>query len=230
MFIVPIVVGDWQTNCYVLSPGEPDADGPQPAVIIDPGVDAEPAVRQVLDQHCLIPEAFLCTHGHFDHVCDAAKLANDFGVPVWLHPDDQPMITEPVRGLGPGSEPIIEQIAGSLTLPAPTDMRDMVDGEVLTVAGIDFELIHAPGHTPGSTVLRIDAQGQPLAFTGDVLFAGTMGRVDLPGGSMAQMKETLNRLTVMIDPKTGILPGHGQSTTMARELQTNPYLSKEAPC
>ncbi len=197
-------------------------------MIIDPGAQAELKVRQVLNEHGLHPEGIICSHGHFDHVADAASLANDFAVPVWLHPDDRPMLTEPVLGFGPGSEPIIEQLAGTTVLPAPHDLRELADGGRLSLAGVDFEVIHAPGHTPGCVVLRTHTADQTLLFSGDVLFAGSIGRVDLPGGSMAQMNESLRKLRALIDAGTGILPGHGPTTTMARELATNPYLSKEA--
>lgn len=228
MFIVSIVTGPWQTNCYVVASGASDSSNVQSAVIIDPGAHAGPSVHQVLDEQRLRPEGIICTHGHFDHVADAAKLANEFAIPVWLHPGDRPMLTEPVLGFGPGSEPLIEQVAGTTVLPAPDDLRPMADGDQLTVAGIDLEVIHAPGHTPGCVVLRSYVGGEPLLFSGDVLFAGSIGRVDLPGGSMTQMKQSLRRLCGLIDAETGILPGHGQTTTMARELATNPYLSKEA--
>jgi len=228
VFIVPIVTGPWQTNCYVVAPGDPQSSEIQPCLIIDPGAEAERKVRRVLEEHRLRPEGVVCTHGHLDHVADAARLADDFGVPVWLHPLDWPMLTEPALGFGPGSEPLIEQVIGSTVLPAPADLRKLADDDRFSVAGIDLEVIHAPGHTPGCVVLRAYADGEPILFSGDVLFAGSIGRVDLPGGSMAQTNQTLRRLRKLIVAETGILPGHGPTTTMARELATNPYLSKEA--
>lgn len=228
MFIVPIITGPWQTNCYVIACGTPGVQKIQPAVIIDPGAQAAPKVRQVLAEQQLRAESMICTHGHFDHVADAATLGHEFGIPVWLHPDDRPMLTEPVLGLGPGSEPLIMEISGGLTLPAPADLRYFNDGDQIAAAGIDVEVIHAPGHTPGCVVLRTYVEGEPLLFSGDVVFAGSIGRVDLPGGSMSVMRNSLRKLSGLIAPETGILPGHGPTTSMAREFATNPYLSKEA--
>lgn len=230
MFIVAFVSGPWQTNCYVVAPDRPVADQIlRPAVVIDPGVAAAPQVREVLAANQLELAGIVCTHGHLDHVADAAQLANAHRVPVWLHPADLAMLTEPALGFGPGSELLVAQVMGTTTLPAPADLRELSDAQLLSVAGIDLEVIHAPGHTPGCVVLLgADAVGKPLLFSGDVLFAGSIGRVDLPGGDLAQMNDSLRRLRGRIDAATDILPGHGPSTTMAQELRANPYLSKEA--
>ena len=112
----------------------------------------------------------------------------------------------------------------SLELTEPSEVLLLEDQQHLDLAGIRLVVKHAPGHTEGSVVFELDE----VMFSGDVLFAGSIGRVDLPGGSMTQMKQSLRRLCGLIDAETGILPGHGQTTTMARELATNPYLSKEA--
>lgn len=224
MFIVSIVTGPWQTNCYVVASGAPDSSNVQSAVIIDPGAHAGPSVHQVLDEQRLRPEGIICTHGHFDHVADAAKLANEFAIPVWLHPGDRPMLTEPVLGFGPGSEPLIEQVAGTTVLPAPDDLRPMADGDQLTVAGIDLEVIHAPGHTPGCVVLRSYVGGEPLLFSGDVLFAGSIGRTDLPGGNPAAMARTLRDVVLALPDDWVVLSGHGPETTIGDERATNPFL------
>ena len=228
MFIVPFVSGPWQTNCYVVSANKPTHVGRQPAFVIDAGVDTRPHIDEILTQYRFDLAAVVCSHGHVDHVADAAQLANDHHVPLWLHPADLAMLTNPALGLGPGSEILIRQVLGSTRLPAPGDLRELADGQCLEFAGVTLEVIHAPGHTPGCVVLLGDDDGSPVVFSGDVLFAGSIGRVDLPGGSMTQMKQSLRRLCGLIDAETGILPGHGQTTTMARELATNPYLSKEA--
>lgn len=227
MFIVPFVSGPWQTNCYVVSANKPTHAGRQPAFVIDAGVDTRPHVEEILTQYRFDLAAVVCSHGHVDHVADAAQLADDHQVPLWLHPADLAMLTNPALGLGPGSEILIRQVLGSTRLPAPVDLRELADGQCLEFAGVTLEVIHAPGHTPGCVVLLGDDDGSPVVFSGDVLFAGSIGRVDLPGGSMAQMRSTLRKLRTAIKASASILPGHGPSTTMARELAANPYLTEE---
>lgn len=228
VFIEHFVVSPWQTNCYLLS-AQPTGDGtPQPAVVIDPGVGARPVIERALAANSLQLVGVICSHGHIDHVADAAELANDHQVPLWLHPADLPMLTEPALGLGPGSEMLISQLMGSATLPAPDELRELSDDQILEVAGLEFRVLHAPGHTPGCVVLLSESDGAPVLFSGDVLFAGSIGRVDLPGGSMAQMTTSLQRLSTEIPPQASILPGHGPASTMARELATNPFLIQEA--
>lgn len=228
MFIEPLVIGPWQANCFVISANAPDARTRQPAIVIDPGVNAVEAVNDSLARHHFDLAAVVCTHGHIDHVGDAARIANERGVPVYLHPADTAMLTEPALGLGPGSEVLIAQLLGTTRLPAPDDRRELAHGVSLVIAGIELEVVHAPGHSPGCVVLRGHDDDGAVLFSGDVLFAGSIGRVDLPGGSMVQMRSSLRRLRAMIDERTAILPGHGPATTMARELVMNPYLTEEA--
>jgi hydroxyacylglutathione hydrolase len=227
VFIVPFVSGPWQANCYLLSvqPGRPS--DPQPAVVIDPGVATRKTIEELLTRHSLRLAGVLLTHGHIDHVADAAELANDHQVPVWLHPNDRAMLTQPGLGLGPEGAFLVASVLGSDRLPAPNDLRELSDGQQLELAGLGFEVLHSPGHTPGCVVLRSEHEGSPVLFSGDVLFAGSMGRVDLPGGSMAEMTVSLRRLRTEIDAATSILPGHGPATTMAAELANNPYLTQE---
>lgn len=197
-------------------------------MVIDPGVDSREAVLEALSQYDLDLKAVICTHGHVDHVADAAVLANALSVPVWLHPADRAMLTQPALGLGPGSEFLLEQVLGTVSLPVPNDLRELSDAQALSLAELDFEVIWAPGHTPGCVVLRGGSAEAPVLFSGDVLFAGSIGRVDLPGGDMRQMNDSLRKLRSMIDPASDILPGHGPSSRMDVELATNPFLTKEA--
>ena len=225
MFIASFPTGPWQANCHLLS--RQDAPG-EPVVIIDAGVDAAEIVRREIASRQLVPAAVVCTHGHVDHIGSAAELANEFGIPMYLHPDDFFMLTEPAAGLGPGTEALIAQLLGTTTLPAPDDLRELSDGQRLQIAGLEIEVLHLPGHSPGCVNLRLNSPEGPVVFSGDVLFAGSMGRVDLPGGDLATMRGSLRRIVETYDPATSILPGHGPATTMARELATNPYLNKEA--
>jgi glyoxylase-like metal-dependent hydrolase (beta-lactamase superfamily II) len=115
-------------------------------------------------------------------------------------------------------------IFGSLTFAEPDDVRTLADGEKITLAGLDFTVRSAPGHTPGSVVFSADQGNDPVLFSGDVLFAGSIGRVDLPGGSMAEMLASLREVILPMDDATAVHCGHGPSTTIARERATNPYL------
>ena len=132
------------------------------------------------------------------------------------------MLTEPVLGFGPGSEPLIEQVAGTTVLPAPDDLRPMADGDQLTVAGIDLEVIHAPGHTPGCVCFAFDAE--KILVAGDTLFQGSIGRTDLPGGSAKRIRESLAKL-MTFDDAWRVLPGHGAATTIGAERRGNPFIA-----
>ncbi len=228
MFIVSFVSGPWQANCYLLSLADPRSTPGQQIVVVDAGVETTATIERVLGAWDATLAGIICTHGHLDHVAEAAPLANAHGVPVWLHPEDRAMLTEPALGLDPNSAPLVEMLLGSRYLPEPDDLRELADGQRLEVAGLGFEVIHAPGHTPGCVVLRAGSADEPLLLSGDVLFAGSIGRVDLPGGSMAVMTRSLRRLRAEIEAGTSILPGHGPATTMAAELANNPYLQEEA--
>lgn len=225
MFIASYATGPWQANCHLLATA--DAPG-TPVVIIDCGIDAAAVVREQIAAHQFQPAAVVSTHGHVDHIGNAAEIANEYGIPMYLHPDDFFMLTQPAAGLGAGSEALIQQILGATILPAPDDLQELADGEKLLIAGLTIEIIHLPGHSPGCVNLRIFDEGKPIVFSGDVLFAGSIGRLDLPGGDLATMRASLRRIVETYDPTTSILPGHGPATTMARELAKNPYLNKEA--
>lgn len=229
MFIVSFVEGPWQTNTYVIAVDEATPATPRGAVVIDPGVRSREPAEAILARDNLWLAAVVCTHGHLDHVAAAAELADAHGVPVFVHPADHEMLTDPVAGLGADALPLIRHILrGRSQLPLPGDLRDLADGQVLDVAGLQLRAVHAPGHTPGSVVLVADDAKAPVVFAGDVLFAGTVGRVDLPGGSMPAMLVSLGRLVRAIPAAARILPGHGLATTMAHELAANPYLVQVA--
>lgn len=217
MFIAPIIVSPWAANCYLVG-----LDSGPECVVIDPGISGAPAIEKALADHGRTPVAIIGTHGHLDHVGDAATLATRFGVPVYLHPADRPMLTRPAEGLGAAAVPLIISLLGSEELPEPPDVIDLVDAVPLTLAGVTFVPAHAPGHTAGSTLLRVaDAD---VVFTGDVLFAGAIGRMDLPGGSPSAMKNTIRCVLPEIPVSATLYPGHGAATTMADERATNPYL------
>lgn len=210
-------VSPLMANCYLVS-----GDGDH-AVVVDPGIQAFPAARQVVAETGLTPVAVLLTHGHVDHAGDAHLVAAEYDVPVHCHSADHPMLTEPALGLGSAFTALLRQW-GVDVLPAPSQLHEHPEAQ--SVAGLTIRAVHLPGHTPGSVVLGVSDAAEEVWFTGDVLFAGSIGRTDLPGGSMAQMTESLGRLASTVPAGATVLPGHGPSTTMAGELATNPYLAR----
>ena len=222
MFLASFSCGYWQANCYVVAPA-----GIDQCVIIDPGQDSAELVRQVVSDNRLDPRAILLTHGHFDHVADAAALADEFGIAVHIDAADEHLLSDPAAGLSPDGAALVQQLVGGSMLP-PARVEHFPTGRPLSVAHLDFGVTPAPGHTAGSVLLAIDYVGNPqvkrLVFSGDVVFADSVGRSDLPGGDPAVMRRTLSSVVLPLPDTAALLPGHGQQTTMARERISNPYL------
>jgi len=204
------------TNCWVVAPGT----GEQ-CIVIDPGIDAEQPLEEVLREHRLQPVAVLLTHGHFDHTFAVVPVCGAHGVAAYVHPADRAQITDPWGGMGiPRSTPLF----GRLEFAEPDDVIELADGQAISLAGLDLTASLAPGHTPGSVVFGLAAPEAPMLFCGDVLFAGSIGRVDLPGGSEADMLASLSQVILPLPDDTVVLPGHGPSTTIGTERSSNPYL------
>jgi hydroxyacylglutathione hydrolase len=190
--------------------------------VVDPGQEAMPVLDEQLRKHRLTPDAVLLTHGHFDHVFSAAEVCAAHQVPAWLHPADRFMLTDPGSALGPQGRQLFD---GALSMNAPTEVRDLADGAELDLAGMRFEVSHSPGHTGGSVMFGAGTdEGGRLVLSGDTLFAGAIGRTDLPGGDHAQMLHTLSTRVLSLDDDTVVLPGHGPTTTIGRERASNPFL------
>ncbi|MFT4218032.1 MAG: MBL fold metallo-hydrolase [Micropruina sp.] len=224
MFLASFPAGPWQANCYLAA-----AAAGAECVIVDPGVDAFDGVRDAVADHGLTPVGVLLTHGHIDHVASATRVADEWGVPAWIHADDRELLTDPAAGLGPSSASLLAQVLGEVELAEPDDLRFFESG--LDVAGLTFDVLHAPGHRPGCVMLSTRLTGHDqldtVVFSGDVLFAGSIGRTDLPGGDHAIMLNTLRGPVLDLPDTAAILPGHGQQTVMARERATNPYLQAD---
>jgi glyoxylase-like metal-dependent hydrolase (beta-lactamase superfamily II) len=212
--------GSFAANCYLVAP----APGEE-CVIIDPGEDAEPGIAEIVAEHRLKPVAVLLTHGHIDHVWSVAPVCGARGIPAYIHPSDRGLLSDPARGLalGPG-----QQLFGGLQFTEPDDVKELTDGLVLRLAGLEITVDHAPGHTQGSVAFRSQAAGGVM-FSGDLLFAGSIGRTDLPGGDSAAMMESLARVCLSLPDETRVLPGHGPQTNMGVERATNPFLAGLQP-
>ena len=217
MLVVGFPAGPWQTNCWVIAP----AAGEQ-CVVIDPGHGAEGPLDDVLAQHKLSPVAVLLSHGHVDHIWSVVPVCGAKGVPALIHPADRAMLADPASAMGaPPGTPIL----GRLDWSEPDDVRELVDGEQLELAGLTLRVDTTPGHTPGSVTFTSAIDGDGLEFfSGDLLFAGSIGRTDLPGGSWEQMQESLLRVPLALPDDTVVRPGHGPDTTIGRERAANPFL------
>ncbi|GAA1148310.1 glyoxylase-like metal-dependent hydrolase (beta-lactamase superfamily II) [Kitasatospora gansuensis] len=222
MFVAGFPAGAWGTNCYLVAP----AAGEE-CVIVDPGHEATQGVEDLIREHRLKPVAVLLTHGHIDHIASVVPVCGARGVPAWIHPEDRYMMADPARGLG---RALGQQIMGSITVGEPDDVRELTDGAVLELAGLNLTVDHAPGHTKGSVTFRTPSQDDipPVLFSGDLLFAGSVGRTDLPGGDSEAIMRSLARVCLPLDDATVVLSGHGGQTTIGRERATNPYLQQAA--
>jgi glyoxylase-like metal-dependent hydrolase (beta-lactamase superfamily II) len=204
------------TNCWVVAAGP----GEQ-CVVIDPGYGVVPQLDDVIAEHRLHPIAVLLTHGHFDHTFSVLPVCQARDVPAYVHPADRGQLADPWSGIGaPRDVPLF----GSLTFAEPDDVRELGGDDKITLAGLEFRVTHAPGHSAGSVVFGLAGDEEPVLFSGDVLFAGSIGRTDLPGGSMADMERSLRTVILPLEDGTVVHPGHGPSTSIARERATNPYL------
>ncbi|MDQ4037685.1 MAG: MBL fold metallo-hydrolase [Actinomycetota bacterium] len=215
MLLLSFPAGVFGTNCYVLA----SARGAE-CVVIDPGMDAVEPLQVVLAEYRLKPVAVVLTHGHLDHTFSVVPLCSGYGIAAYIHPEDGPMMADPVEWHGPALAPIVAGMA----IPEPDDLRFLAEGTDLELAGVVLTPRHAPGHTLGSTTFDVTLDEGPGLISGDLLFAGSIGRVDLPGGSMSQMTDSLARVVLPLDDATVVLPGHGPATTIGRERLTNPYL------
>ncbi|HEX3813023.1 MAG TPA: MBL fold metallo-hydrolase [Mycobacteriales bacterium] len=204
------------TNCWVVAPD----DGRQ-SVVIDPGAGVLDRLQAVLDAHGLRPAAVLLTHGHLDHTFSVEPICRTYGIPAYVHPADRHQLADPWSGFGaPAGMPLF----GQTTFAEPAEVRELADGQRLAVAGLEFIVAGSPGHTPGSVLLELSTPDGPVCFSGDTLFAGSIGRMDLPGGSEPTMQRTLAEVVLPLADETVVHPGHGPSSTIGAERTTNPYL------
>ena len=228
MLTVAFPAAAFATNCYVLA-----TSAGEECIIVDPGIGVEDRIAEILRQHRLRPAAVLLTHGHLDHVYSVTPVCGG-ETAAYIHHDDRYRLVDPVGTLEPGLVAMLEQQFGrAAAWTEPSTVVEVSDGERLGVAGLDLEILHAPGHTEGSVMFRLptvpDGLGSDhdLAATllsGDVLFAGSIGRTDLPGGDHSAMERSLRDVVLPLPDPTLVLTGHGPATTIGRERATNPFL------
>jgi hydroxyacylglutathione hydrolase len=222
VFVAGFAADAFGTNCYVVAPAAGER-----CVVVDPGVGADVRLDALLAEHRLEPVAVLLTHGHLDHTFAVTPVCRARGVPAYVHPGDREMLVDPVKGL---STDLRELFGGRFTWVEPDDVRPLPDGGAITIADLDITVDHAPGHTGGSVLFRLPGAGDepPLCLSGDVLFAGSIGRTDLPGGDGATMRISLRDKILPLADETVVLPGHGPVTTIGRERASNPFLREVA--
>jgi glyoxylase-like metal-dependent hydrolase (beta-lactamase superfamily II) len=203
-------VGVFEENCYLVTD-----DATNHAILIDPG-DEGPRIVDMVRAAGVSLQAVWLTHAHIDHIGAVAAVRRAFEVPVLLHPLDLPYYTRL-------SARSAEMYGIDFEQPEPPD-REIADGDVLECGTLRFTVMHVPGHAPG----LVSFNGEGVAFGGDLLFAGSIGRTDLPLGSPTDMDASLERFAATLPDETIVYPGHGPKTTLAREKQSNPFLSGRA--
>jgi glyoxylase-like metal-dependent hydrolase (beta-lactamase superfamily II) len=194
-------------------------------VVVDPGQDAARGVDDLLREHRLTPVAVLLTHGHIDHVWSVVPVCGAHDVPAYVHPADRALLSDPGKGLG---VPVGSEVFPGMTFGEPDDVREITDGGVIELAGLAITVDLAPGHTPGSITFRVPEGDGQVLFSGDLLFAGSIGRTDLPGGDYTEIMRSLARVCLPLPDDTVVLSGHGPRTTIGRERATNPFLREAA--
>ena len=209
MKIDRFILGDFETNCYVVRVDEAARD----CLVIDPGFDAEQVVEFLTEQK-LNPVAVILTHGHVDHIIGLDVLRRQFpDAKVFIHRLDAEMLANAAANLS-------TFVAGSYTAE-PADVL-VEEGQTIEEAGIRFEVLHTPGHTPGGLCLYARQEG--LVFVGDTLFADGVGRTDFPGGDMGELIRGIKAKLLTLPDNTVIYPGHGMRSTIGREKRANPFL------
>lgn len=226
MFIAGFPAGPWGTNCYVVAT-EPGAE----CVVVDPGKDAADGIAEVVREHRLNPVAVLVSHGHIDHMWCVAPVAGTYDATAYVHPADRHLLSDPLAGMSKETAGML--LGGRYEFAEPDDVAEIVDGAALELAGLRFVVDHAPGHTPGSITFRTPYDGaapgaatgvSEVMFSGDLLFAGSIGRTDLPGGDHAAMMRSLAAKVLTLPDDVVVLPGHGEQTSIGRERVSNPFL------
>lgn len=204
MFLDTVIVGPLQENSYVVA-----CEETKEAVIIDPGAEAE-RIYRVVTFHGFTLKYIMNTHGHVDHIGGVADIIEKTGVPFMMHKDDMFLLE------GINNDPI--QAFLQVKMPPPPD-KFFSDGDRIVVGNLEFQVIHTPGHTPGSVCFLTDN----ILLSGDTLFANSIGRADLPGGNHKQLLTSIREKLLILDDNIRVYSGHGPVTTIGNERQFNPF-------
>jgi hydroxyacylglutathione hydrolase len=207
MILEMLTVGPFQENCYVVGD---EASGT--GVIVDPGDEAA-RIALAVEQTNLEITQILITHAHIDHVGAVATLVDEYSCPVLMHAEAEPML---------GQLPAQAMMMGLRFGKVPAVDRHIEDEETIKVGDLQLRSLYTPGHAPGHIAFYIEGQG--LLFSGDALFAGSVGRVDLPGGSMEILMQSIEERLLTLPDETRVYPGHGPATTIGNERVHNPFL------
>ena len=203
------------TNCWVIAPSEGGE-----CIIVDPGMpDISRDIEMIIEEHKLKPVAALLTHGHLDHTFSITPLADGYEIPAYIHSEDRRFIADPA---GIHGEQFVAQLQG-MQFSEPQKVEELKNGSVLELLGMKITAIHAPGHTRGSLMFTVNDE---LLISGDVLFAGSIGRTDPPTGSSKDMTATLKNRVLPLSDDLRVLTGHGPETTIKFERKNNPYLKE----
>lgn len=217
MLIAGFSAGPWSTNCWVVSLGTN-----RECVVIDPGFDSIDQIEQIVSENRLKPIAVLLTHGHIDHMWSVTPISDGYQIPGMIHTSDRHLLKDPVSSLAPESQNLVKVLGGKFA--EPQQVVEFLGNQNLDIAGMNVDILCAPGHTPGSVMFRFNDSEQPVLFSGDVLFQGSIGRTDLVGGDWAAMQDTLRNVVFPLDDSLPVLCGHGSQTTIGEEKLHNPYL------
>lgn len=205
----------YATNCWVIA-----AEKGSECIIVDPGMpDISAEIEMIIEEDGLKPVAVLLTHGHLDHTFSVVPLADGYEIPAYIHSEDRKALLNPGSLLG-------KELASSVSAMSwsePSEILELRNNQKFEAVGLDITAIHAPGHTAGSLMFTVNDE---VLISGDVLFAGSIGRTDLPSGSQEAMQRTLASKILPLADHLRVLPGHGPDTTIEYERRTNPYLKQ----
>jgi glyoxylase-like metal-dependent hydrolase (beta-lactamase superfamily II) len=222
VLVARVVASAFDTNCFVVAPAEGED-----CVVIDPGIGVEDGVDELIRRHRLNPVAVLLTHGHLDHSFSVVPVCGAKNIPALIHQDDRVQLSDPLSWIGirPGTP-----VFGRVEFSEPDDVRVISDNETVQLAGLDFLVRSTPGHTKGSVTFGVSGSNEegdgPRLFSGDLLFRGSIGRSDFPGGSFQELMDSLARTVLPLPDETVVHCGHYDDTTVGFERKTNPFLAE----
>lgn len=219
-----VIAPYYQTNCWIIA-----ASADSECILVDPGIaipSLKPAIDDVLNRHSLRVGGVIITHGHLDHTFSLISKIDDFvGIDCYVHESDRDLLSFPERAMGPQSQTLVAELKSASLITEgfqePDSTYAIKDGERINLGEMTAVFHHAPGHTPGSILVTINEE---ILVTGDVLFKGSIGRTDLPRGSLSDMERTLREKIATQPTDLRVLTGHGDETTIGEELRSNRYL------